>query len=389
MKKIYYDLLYLTACGVNQIKPSDKCLENYINNIEGLENLYKVSCRHFLESLVGMTLKNAGVILIDEWNERISKAIRKSILFEVERNKIFSFMEQNNIWYLALKGIILEKYYPVLGMRQMSDNDILFDSEYADNVKKYMVTHGYTAVSVGKGNHDVYKKKPIYNFELHRALYGKIHNNSWVEYYSNIKDRLIKNENKSFEYYMSYEDFYVYIMSHAFKHYNESGTGIRSLLDFYVYLQREERILDFSYIERECEVLGIAEFEKNSRQLCKKVFSQNIIKAYEPELFEMKLSNKENEKLYYYLTSGVYGTVDHMVDKNLKKYKNKEGKISKIKYIFRRIFPDEEFIRKYYPFFNKHKYLIPVLWMRRFVRLVVNKKRRKKISRELKFLSKK
>ena len=29
MLKIYYDMLYLSACGVNNVKPSEKCLDAY------------------------------------------------------------------------------------------------------------------------------------------------------------------------------------------------------------------------------------------------------------------------------------------------------------------------------------------------------------------------
>lgn len=44
-------------------------------------------------------------------------------------------MEQRGIWYLPLKGIILKEFYPSVGMRQMSDNDILFDEAFAEQVR--------------------------------------------------------------------------------------------------------------------------------------------------------------------------------------------------------------------------------------------------------------
>mgnify|MGYP002969688486 CR=1 FL=1 len=79
--------------------------------------------------------------------------------------------------YLPLKGIIMKDYYPSVGMRQMSDNDILFDKAYAKQIRdymsdndilfdadawermeKHMISEGYKAEYVGKGNHDVYHK---------------------------------------------------------------------------------------------------------------------------------------------------------------------------------------------------------------------------------------
>ena len=77
-------------------------------------------------------------------------------------------MDSEHIWYLPLKGIILKDYYPSVGMRQMSDNDILFDADAWERVEKHMLSEGYETESVGKGNHDVYQKAPVYNFEMHR-----------------------------------------------------------------------------------------------------------------------------------------------------------------------------------------------------------------------------
>ena len=53
--------------------------------------------------------------------------MRKALLFDAERKGILDFMEQRGIWYLPLKGVVLKDYYPAVGMRQMSDNDILYD----------------------------------------------------------------------------------------------------------------------------------------------------------------------------------------------------------------------------------------------------------------------
>lgn len=59
--------------------------------------------------------------------------------------------------YLPLKGIIMKDYYPSVGMRQMSDNDILFDADAWERMEKHMISEGYKAEYVGKG-HDVYHK---------------------------------------------------------------------------------------------------------------------------------------------------------------------------------------------------------------------------------------
>ena len=74
--------------------------------------LYQVSKIHFLDALIGQILQKNNVELSREWKDSIAKAIRRVILFDTERMNICSFMEQNRIWYLPLKGIIFNHYHP-------------------------------------------------------------------------------------------------------------------------------------------------------------------------------------------------------------------------------------------------------------------------------------
>ena len=249
-------------------------------------------------------------------------------------------------------------------------------------------SEGYETESVGKGNHDVYQKPPVYNFEMHRSLYGRGNDERWVEYYSDIKSRLLSDQPEgSYGYHMSDEDFYIYITSHAYKHYSGSGTGIRTLLDFYAYLNAKEESLDFDYIQTECRNLGIMDFEKCNRRLCRKVFSSQQI--YDRVSFEQSLSADEMEMLKYYLSSGVYGTFERMIENRIEKQKKTygRGKLSKLTYYWHRVFPGMELYENY-PLLVKHKFLIPVYWFYRIVRLLFSKKRRNHILSEVKAVKK-
>lgn len=333
-----------------------------------MEMLYRMSRAHFMDALVGTVLQQAGITLPKKWTERISKAVRKNLLFDVERKKLLDFMEQKGIWYMPLKGVILKDYYPAVGMRQMSDNDILFDNSFCDEIEQYMKSQGYEAVSVGAGNHDVYEKKPVYNFEMHRALYGEGHDRKWEAYYRDVKKRLIQDSSSSYGYHFGDEDFYVYILCHAYKHYTGGGTGLRSLLDFYVYLTAKEQSLDFAYISRECAVLGIGDFEKQSRSLCRKVFS--VRDAYNMEAFEESLSPEEMEMLRFYLSSGAYGTMENYVSNMVKKK-------GKVRFLMSRIFMPLHEIKKVYPILCHIPVLLPVCWVVRGFEIALTEERRK------------
>ena len=375
MQRIYYDMIYLAACGVNGMQPSDEFIRELKRDEGKMEMLYLMSRAHFLDALVGTVLKEADITLPKKWTERISKAVRKNLLFDVERKKLLDFMEQKGIWYMPLKGVVLKDYYPAVGMRQMSDNDILFDVSYCDEIEQYMKSQGYEAVSVGAGNHDVYEKKPVYNFEMHRALYGAVHDRNWEEYYRDVKKRLIPDSGSNYGYHFSDEDFYVYILCHAYKHYAGSGTGLRSLLDFYVYLTAKGQSLDFEYILRECEVLGIRDFEEQSRRLCKKVFSATDM--YNMEAFEQSLSPEEMEMLSYYLSSGAYGTTLNYVSNMVKKK-------GKVRFLMSRIFMPLNEIKSMFPILNRVPVLLPICWVVRAFQIVLVKERRKHAMGKLK-----
>ena len=414
INQIAYDMIYLASVGINsKCKPDEKCLERYRTNEENRKELFQMSAKHSIDALIGMTLKQAGVVLPKYWEESMVKAVRKVLLFDAERKKLCAWMDREHIWYLPLKGIVLKEYYPSIGMRQMSDNDILFDADAWERVEKHMLSEGYETESVGRRHHDVYRKAPVYNFEMHRSLYSKRDNERWVEYYSDIKNRLLSDQsevvcnavhgasenttanqtesanggNSSCGYHMSDEDFYIYITSHAYKHYSKSGTGIRTLLDFYAYLKAKEESLDFDYIRTECRKLGIRDFEKRSRRLCWKVFSSQQI--YDRVSFEQSLSADEMEMLKYYLSSGVYGTFERMVESRIEKQKKTygSGKLSKLTYYWHRVFPGMDLYEKY-PLLVKHRFLIPAYWFYRIVRLLFSKKRRNHMLREVKLVKK-
>lgn len=386
MDKVYYDMIYLISCGVNEIKPVHECIDIYRNDQHMQSVLYQVSKIHFLDALIGQILQENNAELSRKWKDSIAKAIRRVILFDTERMNICSFMEQNKIWYLPLKGIILKDYYPSAEMRQMSDNDILYDDANTEKLRQYMVAHGYQFVYDNSCDVDIYKKAPVYNFEMHRALFGRTAKDVWQKYYSGIKEHLVLDEQKSFGYHMSDEDFYIYMVCHTYKHFIKKGIGLRALLDFFLYLRVKAGTMDWDYIQRECGTLGIADFEMESRVLCDKVFSSERANSYGIDAFKSLLSHKELTMLLYYISSGAYGNIENKIENDLKAYKQESGRsnfTAKMKYLLKRFFPGKEIYGRY-TFYNKHRWAVPFFWFHRFINIVLSGERRERAFREIK-----
>mgnify|MGYP001032971447 CR=1 FL=1 len=61
INQIAYDMIYLASFGINSKgKPDEKCLERYRTNEENIKELFRMSAKHFIDALVGTTLKWAG-----------------------------------------------------------------------------------------------------------------------------------------------------------------------------------------------------------------------------------------------------------------------------------------------------------------------------------------
>ncbi|MDE5619119.1 MAG: nucleotidyltransferase family protein [Ruminococcus sp.] len=364
MKQTGYDMLYLSACAVNGIKPNPE----YIAHIN-LKKLFQMCEYHSLTAIVCAALESASVY-DKKFMEVKAKAIRKNLLLDAERETICGFLEQNGIWYMPLKGVILKEFYPNIGMRQMSDNDILFDAYYRSDVSSFMKKRGYHLKGDNGAHCDEWLKEPVYNFEMHLNLFVKSRE-VFYNYYKNVKERLIKVDCKKYAYRFSDEDFYIYMTAHAYKHYNIGGTGLRSLLDYYVYLKQKKKKLDWNYIIRELKKIEISEFEKQIRNTAQKAFLPNS-----------KLSEAEQEMISFMLFSGTYGNSLNLIKRNAKLL----GVDSKQKYLLRRIFPNMEFYRAYYPVATRYPVLIPFVWVYRLIRALF--KRHDKYVKEIRNIKK-
>lgn len=365
------DMLYLITCALhNQIPDKDK-----VYNMN-LAALYRYAKRHTIAAITYDALELLGgstgdglralakdeevLFILTKWKETRDKALRKNLMLDAARKKLFRHLEEQQIWHMPLKGAILKELYPKQEMRQMADNDILFDAAYKSAVRDYFVREGYKVISYAKGNHDVYEKEPVYNFEMHTSLFGEIHNEVWAEYYKDIQSKLNKSDSH-FLYSFADEDFYIYFIVHTFKHFNGYGTGIRYFVDSYVY--QNAKSLDWDYIEKELEELGVLEFEKTFRSVSGKIFGKG-------ERIN-QLNEEEYDMLCDSMFAGTYGNLQSGIGKKLRKIQEDKDGITnktKMKYLISRLLPSMSFYKAYHPFIYKTKVFIPFFSIFRIVK---------------------
>ena len=136
-------MLYLIKCVLHNKIPAKEKLDKM-----DLSQLYVVASEHSLTAMTAYALESAG-IYDEAFKQAKSKAIRKNIVLDVERQKVISEFEKNGIRYCPLKGCIIKEWYPRIGMRQMADIDILCDEHKMDKVREVMERCGFTTVIYG------------------------------------------------------------------------------------------------------------------------------------------------------------------------------------------------------------------------------------------------
>lgn len=351
------DMIYLISCAVNRTAPDP-------GRVQAMDptKIYAIAERHLLSAAVAMALESAGYRDVQS-TQTIANAVRRTALFDAERTAVLKKLEEAGIWYIPLKGSVLKDLYPLPVMRQMSDVDILYDASREEDIRIIMGEFGFSIDPLSKPSIcDDYLKPPVCSFEMHRALFGPDHDERLTEYYQDVKSRLLLDEGFAYRYHFNDEDFYIYMIAHEYEHYSGSGTGLRSLLDTYVFCQKMGEALDWGYINGELHKLDIADFEKQNRSLALHLFGGKA------------LTVQDQAMLDYILSSGTYGTFQNELRNKLTAYG--EGSIAKCRYLLNRLFffPIHRRNKKYdfyawsYPFFYKHKLLLPLLPAYRLIR---------------------
>ena len=134
------DLIYLVSCAANRITPDAKrCAEMDDASV------FRLASLHMLAAAAACALEKV-MPLPQHWISAKGNSKRRLIIYQAERARILRAFDERGIWYLPLKGILIKDMYPESSMREMSDNDILCDSEKMSEVREVMESLGFSFV---------------------------------------------------------------------------------------------------------------------------------------------------------------------------------------------------------------------------------------------------
>ena len=322
-----------------------------------------VSDQH-LSTLLYPAFKSSEGILPDEAAEKLRRDCRLDQQRAAEQEDALEELTEafsaQKIRFLALKGIVLKRYYDKPSYRMMGDLDLLIEPENRARARDIMESLGYRTASYGEMYDDVYFRRPFLEVELHVAL-GRPEDYS-DERFATLWDRAAFSPEKPCFGELSPVDYYLYFLLHAAKHFRGRGTGVRTVIDLWCLKERFLPALDRAQLDIELEKFGMLTFERELTALCEAWFDRGEAEGFfgEPML------------RFLILDGGLYGNEENAFFKHTVE----DGDVSqahanKRKLFLRRIFPTRENMAVRYPVLDKHPWLLPFFWFWRILRTLV------------------
>lgn len=317
-----------------------------------LKDIVKLASKHDIAHLVALGIINNE--LVDEQTKSqlqqiVFRAVYRYEKQNYELKQVCEALEKAQIPFIPLKGSVIRKYYPEPWMRTSCDIDVLVHEKNLRTAVSYLVENlNYTEHK--QNSHDISLFSPSGNhIELHYDLVENHIADSPSEILADVWNVVELKEGYSYHYEMPDDMFYFYHVAHMAKHFENGGCGIRPFIDLW--------ILDNMQInghDKRDNLLRkgkLLQFANSSRKL-----SQVWVEGYPIDKISEKMQN-------YIIRGGVYGTSENRITvQQLKKG-------GKLRYALSRIIIPYEDIKYYYPILQKHKWLTPVMQIRRWFNL--------------------
>ena len=344
--KLFFSLIRSAICGTELTAEEKNSFSS-----DMLENLLNLAIRHDIAHLIAFALKQNSLVSDDDKyiEELIFKAVYRSEKIKYEFNIICEALEKAKIPFIPLKGSVIRKFYPVQWMRTSCDIDVLVHREDLEKAVKYLVNnHNY--LEGERYTHDASLFSPSgIHIELHFDLVEEGRAQNAINVLKSVWKNVTLHENSDYWYEMTDAYFYFYHIAHMAKHFEVGGCGIRPFIDLWI-LDNMDNV-DKSARDELLSFGGLLEFTNVSRRL-----SQVWFEGHDADELLIQMEN-------FLLRGGAYGSTDNRV---AIQQKNHGGRIG---YLLSRIFIPYTKLVRYYPVLKKHRWLVPVMQVRRWFML--------------------
>ncbi len=317
---------------------------------EILPEMFSVAKKHDITQILAAGLEQNELPGIEHMEMEQIKAVYRHEQLKYALEQLCDALEAAKIPFMPLKGSVIRQYYRIPWMRTSCDIDILVHEEDLDKAVAYLIQNcDYTVKE--KGSHDISLFTPSKNHvELHYNLVEDGLAKASSSVLKSVWSVSCLYHSKLYWHEMPDEMFYFYHIAHMAKHFENGGCGIRPFIDLWIL-----DALDGIDVEKRNVLLkrgGLFRFAECAREL-------NRVWFADAEHTAMSMQME-----HYILSGGVYGTTENRIVVQ----QQKQG--GKFKYALSKIFIPYEVIKFHYPVLQKHRWLTPVMEIRRWFKLV-------------------
>lgn len=303
-----------------------------------------------LKTMPGLTDADHAYLTQWELSRLQTRAIRAHYTETIE-----SALQAAHIPHLHFKGEQLAAYYPMPSMRESTDMDVLYNSDFS-LLQREMERVGVQKVERGRTHSLFWFDRFL--VEFHTALFEE--SSPFFSYFCDVFSRA-EAQNESC-YTMCKTDVYIYHLAHMVKHILNGGIGIRALCDLYL-LDKKERFSTQQAVQETLTVLGLATFAAQMQTLADKVFGVGV----------ESLSDREEMWLSFFLSGDAFGSAKRFAMLSVR-----GASRGKFRYLLRRLFPCYKDMTWLFPVLEKMPLLLPIFYPYRWLRALFQYRKRVK-----------
>ncbi|MDD6483349.1 MAG: nucleotidyltransferase family protein [Clostridiales bacterium] len=330
------------------------------------EQLFAFGESHGVENMLYVGLRDLKINVPPDTMAKFEEAHDMAIMIEatqaLELESISEAFEKAGIDFVPLKGSVVKYLYPMPDYRQSGDIDILIREEDENRAQIIMIENGYEHLDKQHPLHREYKKQPYYYVEIHKQLVAG--DNRAYPAFSDIWSLLKQSKPGSHRYVMDNELLYTFTIAHLCKHIHNNGAGIKFVMDIWQLLNKhtygEQKLSDM--LKR----ANIIDFEKWARELALCWFGKET--TSDPTVCALGT---------FIIESGSFGNNNQ--HKQIRASVATKGFVAKVKYKLRCVWTNTflpfRAMKKQYPFLDKYKFMYPITWGMRIVRIAVKEKK--------------
>ena len=321
--------------------------------------LYKFGIKQSVIPIIWEGIRDLDIS--PEWKEKFNRTsiidIRNYLMRDYALNQIAAALNEAQIPYIFLKGSVLRKLYPEEWMRTSCDIDVLVPENEVYKAAE-QIEEKTDFVFRKRNYHDISMTSSHLYLELHFNL--KEHMDNIDKLLEHVWDYAVPADDGN-EYVLTSEFQLFHVIAHMSYHMVHGGLGIRPFLD--LWLLRKKTDYDENIVRRMCADCGILTFYEKCCRLADTWMAGQTVSD--------DLSILES----YILSGGVFGNTENALA-------SKRRKHNIINYMIRRVFMERSLLESEYPEMKDKPYLAPLCQMKRWSRLI-NQKKRSQIRREI------